>query len=214
MKNVLFVLAFALAGFAHAGNDVPGNCGNGSGSGNACLPSGGQGGAGGAGGNGTGVGIGVGVGIGLGVGVSHSDSSASAAATGGTGYGGKGGNADASATGGNASAAGGQGSGNATSVTVGGDSVTYKAASAAAYSPDLPTVARSCRLYVGLGGASTSGSGSGGIPIGNDQTCLSGASIDYMVAVNRAAPGTFKGGDFLAVACKVEGMADTAACKK
>lgn len=120
-----------------------------------------------------------------------------------------GGNAAAAA--GNASAAGGNGAGNVTNVDASSD---YKAAASTAYAPPVPTVLRSCRLYISLGGSSVSGAGSGGIPIGNDATCLADSQIELMTKVNKSFAGKFTEADFIIAACKVEGMADMAVCKK
>lgn len=141
---------------------------------------------------------------------------------GGTGQGGAGGSAAQSqgqqATGGAANAAGGAGGSSAATGNGAGNTTTvrtgdYNAASSTAYAPQVPTVLRSCRLYIGLGGASRDGSGSGGIPIGNDATCLADSQIELMAKVNKLAPGMFSTADILQAACKVEGMDATAACK-
>lgn len=132
---------------------------------------------------------------------SRADQTQTASATGGA----------ASATGGSASATG-NGAGNSTSVTFEGS--TYREAAQTAYAPATVAPRVSCRIFVGLGGSSRDGSLSGGIPIGNDQSCLSGLQIELMDKVNRVAPGTFVGKDYLAAACKVEGMEAAAACKK
>lgn len=72
----------------------------------------------------------------------------------------------------------------------------------------LPSVPTSCRLYL-FGGASTrDGAGSGTIPIGNDQTCLSIAGLNLM---ERA--GGFTQKEKQAIVCKVEGISDTPTCK-
>lgn len=133
------------------------------------------------------------------------------------------------ATGGSSFAAGGNGSGNATnaelSTSTGLTSTTSvttnyaapvipKPSSANAYAPEGSAPRTSCRIFVGIGGTGRDGSLSGGIPVGNDQTCLSGAQVEFMNNVNRVAPGTFTGADYLLAACKVEGMDQMAACKK
>lgn len=89
----------------------------------------------------------------------------------------------------------------------------YKAASAPAYAPDGSAPRTSCRIFMGLGGSGRDGSLSGGIPIGNDQTCLSGANIEFMDKVNKVKAGTFTDVDYLREACKVEGMSEATACK-
>lgn len=202
-----------------------------------------QGGDGGNGYGGSGYGVGVGVGI-AGAesnasAKSSSESNANAAAiqgqgqqqgqiaTGGdskaTAYGGKGGEANAaggaggSATGGVSNAAGGTssaigGSSGGNSINVQGS--TYEQAASTAYAPDGKAPRTSCRLFVGLGGTSQNGSLSGGIPIGNDQTCMSGAQIEAMDKANKVQAGTFLIGDYLLAICKMEGMDQTQGCKK
>lgn len=204
---------------------------------NAPTANGGQGGAGGNGGNGGnatgGTGFGGAGGSVLGSGNSSNANtnlnSATAAqaqgqqmqqgqgqaqqATGGSATGGAGGAASSAATSGNSSAAGGNGAGNKTRVNVDASSV-YEAAASTAYAPAVPTVLRSCRLYISLGGSSVGGAGSGGIPIGNDATCLADSQIELMSKVNKSFAGKFTEADFIIAACKVEGMADMAVCKK
>ena len=70
----------------------------------------------------------------------------------------------------------------------------------------MPT---SCRLYLFGGVTSKDGAGSGTLPIGNDQTCLSIAGLNLM---ERA--GGFTQTEKQMVACKVEGMAELETCKK
>jgi hypothetical protein len=151
---------------------------------------------GGEGGSGVGVGIAAAVAFGAG---------------GNGGAGGQGGAGGFGGTGGTASASG-NGSGNQTQIAVGGS--VYEAASAPAYAPAGSAPRTSCRLFVGLGGTSTGGSLSGGIPVGNDQTCLSGAQFEFMDRINALAPRTFAAADYLQAACKVEGMAETEGCKR
>jgi hypothetical protein len=232
VKHIFVIAALTASLSAFAGNDVPGNCGNGSGSGNACLPSGGHGGNGGNGGNGGAGGSGGSVigsgnsansnqqvqnqgqfqGQGQSQSVANSGNSSATGgqsnAAGGAGGYANGGNGGAAS----ANAAGGNGAGNQTSVSVAG--ATYEAAASTAYAPNSGAPRTSCRIFVGLGGASVNGSLSGGLPIGNDQTCLSGAQIEFMNNVNKVAPGTFGGADYLIAACAVEGMDKMAACKK
>lgn len=108
------------------------------------------------------------------------------------------------------------GSGNVTSIK---SEVQYHEAAqaAAAYAPQIPTVAVSCRLYISIGGAgsstSTTASASGGIPIGNDQTCLTVNALKVMASVNAAGRQVFTAEDFRMQACKMEGMAETEGCK-
>lgn len=149
---------------------------------------------GGAGGSASGVGVGIAAAAAFGAG--------GAGGLGGSGFGGTGGTASAS----------GNGSGNQTQIAVGGS--VYEAASAPAYAPAGSAPRTSCRLFVGLGGTSTGGSLSGGIPVGNDQTCLSGAQFEFMDRINALAPKTFESADYLRAACKVEGMAETDGCKR
>lgn len=213
----LIILSAMLAFNAYAGNDVPGNCGQGSGSGNACTGSGGSSsigvgvGIGGAGGNASAYGGKGGeggsaavVGSGnstvrnessnsnLGVNEQGQKQSQSASGYGGTSY--------------------GQGSGNSTSVNFEGS--TYKEAAQTAYAPTPQGPRTSCRLFVGLGGSGRDGSLSGGIPISNDQTCMSGAQIEFMNTVNKIQANTFTVGDYLIAVCAAEGMDKMSACQK
>ena len=158
--------------------------------------------------------IGVGVGMG-GAGGAGGVSSSNSAAQGGAGgnataAGGSGG----SATGG--SAAGGNGTGGAASAvgSVTFEGATYKEAASTAYAPDGKAPRTSCRLFVGFGGSSVNGSLSGGIPIGNDQTCMSGAMIEAMDKANKVQPNTFGIDDYLLAICAIEGMDKTKRCAK
>lgn len=156
----------------------------------------GRGNGGGGGGGGAGVGVGIAAAAALAFG-------GTATAVGGAGgLGGTGG----TALGGNSTG----GSINAP-ISVGGN--TIEAAASSAYAPPAHGPRRSCRLFVGFGGSGTEASLSGGIPIGNDQTCVSGAQFEFMNDVNKLAPGTFTRDDYLKAACKVEGMAETRACE-
>lgn len=107
----------------------------------------------------------------------------------------------------------GQGSGNSTSVQVDAPLIPKPAANTA-YAPDVPTVAKSCRLFIGGGGTSRDGSASGLIPIGNDGTCLAVTSSQIMIEVNRAFPGAFAQAEVKSVVCKIEGMEELPSCKK
>lgn len=73
---------------------------------------------------------------------------------------------------------------------------------------EIPAVPTSCRLYLFGGGATRDGAASGSIPLANDQTCLSIASLNLM---ERA--GGFTQKEKQAVVCKVEGMAEFETCK-
>lgn len=106
----------------------------------------------------------------------------------------------------------GNGAGNSTSVNFEGS--TYKEAAQTAYAPTPTGPRNSCRIFVGLGGSSVNGSLSGGIPLANDQTCISGAQVEFMQTVNKIKPGTFSVDDYLAAVCAVEGMDKMQACKK
>lgn len=110
---------------------------------------------------------------------------------------------------------GGKGGDSGGNVLRGGD-VTVKGAerSAPGVSVSAPVQVRNCRLGIGGGGSNTSGSMSAAIIIGNDQTCLSGAATEGMEITNARFPGTFGRDDYLSVQCKVEGMAETKACKE
>lgn len=124
--------------------------------------------------------------------------------------------------------AGGAGTGVASGLGVAGASATAvgsgnntqvnftqpKPSSANAYAPDSSAPRTSCRIFVGLGGTGRDGSLSGGIPIGNDQTCLTGAQIEAMDKANKVQPGTFLVADYLLAICKMEGMGATAGCKQ
>lgn len=72
----------------------------------------------------------------------------------------------------------------------------------------LPSVPTSCRLYLFGGGSTRDGAGSGTFPIGNDQTCLSIATLNLM---ERA--GGFTQVEKQKIVCKVEGMAEFDTCK-
>lgn len=123
-------------------------------------------------------------------------------AAGGLGGTGLGGNAaGGNATGGNI----GDGAGSA--------NIQVRQAAATAYAPTPSGPRASCRLFAGVGGTTTSGALSGGLPIGNDQTCVSGAMVEFMDTVNRVKAGTFEIDDYLEAACMVESMAKTKGCK-
>ena len=144
------------------------------------------------------VGIATNVGIGLSTGANTAfggASGATATSMGGTGVGGN-------ATAGGAVVGAGAGA----------VSVNYKQAAAGAYAPRPSGPATSCRLFVGLGGTNVNGSLSGGIPIGNDQTCLSDKKLTYMDFVNSQFAGTFNKGDYLEAVCAIEGMDATEGC--
>lgn len=72
----------------------------------------------------------------------------------------------------------------------------------------LPSVPTSCRLYLFGGGSTRDGAASGTLPIGNDQTCLSIATLNLM---ERA--GGFTQAEKQVVVCKVEGMEGLETCK-
>lgn len=74
---------------------------------------------------------------------------------------------------------------------------------------NIPSVPTSCRLYLFGGAATRDGAGSGTMPIGNDQTCLSIAKLNLMERT-----GGFTQSEKQMVACKVEGMAELETCKK
>lgn len=167
---------------------------------------GGGGGGGGGGGSGVAVaavnnqvGITSTVGLTASLGVRGGDVVNSASGGSATGLGGSVGNVGASV-------GAGAGSGSATLVN------NYRPAAATAYAPAGSAPRTSCRLYIGLGGGNVNGSGSGGIPIGNDQTCLTGTGIDTMDQINAKFGETFGRDDYLTVACKVEGMSATKVC--
>lgn len=93
-----------------------------------------------------------------------------------------------------------------TSITIGGDVTESNTPPVVA--GILPSVPTSCRLYLFGGGSTRDGAGSGTFPIGNDQTCLSIASLNLMERV-----GGFSQAEKQAVACKIEGMSDLQTCK-
>ena len=152
-------------------------------------------------GNGGGGGGGGGGGVGIAAAAALAFGGTAAAVGGAGGLGGTGGAGGSGGTGGSINAP----------ISVGG--TTIEAAASSAYAPPAHGPRRSCRLFVGFGGSGTEASLSGGIPIGNDQTCVSGAQFEFMNDVNKLAPGTFTRDDYLKAACKVEGMAETRACE-
>lgn len=117
--------------------------------------------------------------------------------------------------GGSATALGGA-AGNGGSVVFEGAQPGSGSINSTVYEKSAPSIAvgapqqplTSCRLSISLGGSGTSGSGAGGIPIGNDETCLAAARLALMERV-----GGFSQADKLQAVCKVEGMADTSLCK-
>jgi hypothetical protein len=111
-----------------------------------------------------------------------------------------------------ATALAGESTSTATS-TSGGNSIVVGGDMAESNTPPvvagvLPSAPTSCRLYLFGGGSTRDGAGSGTFPIGNDQTCLSIASLNLM---ERA--GGFTQAEKQTVVCKVEGMADFPTCK-
>lgn len=177
----------------------------------------------------------IGVGVGLGIGVGYGQGGAGGAGGQGgsaaqtqTAQGGQGGNSSATGgaggAGGTSIAAGGsatggiatgQGSGNSTSVNIAGstNTTTYREAAQSAYAPQTAAPRTSCRIFIGLGGSSRDGSLSGGIPIGNDSSCLAGLQLEMMDKVNALSAGTFTANDYLTAVCRVEGMENMMACK-
>lgn len=231
MALIAASLLAAATAWATPGNngEGQGGCGNGQQT-NGCAGqvggTGGQGGAGGAGGNGTGVGVGIGLGVGVGLGqggnasATGGDARASSVSQGGDAKSSASASASNSATNTAGGGAGGSSTAKSGDITIKQGDVTYKEAAHTAYAPDVPTVAKSCRLFIGGGGTSRDGSASGIIPIGNDQTCLSVTAVQLMIEVNgatRRAGGQapFDTTDILAVTCKIEGMKETiAACAR
>lgn len=110
---------------------------------------------------------------------------------------------------------GGTGMGGSATIGDGAGSANIKVKQAAstAYAPNGQAPRSSCRLFVGVGGTTTGGALSGGLPIGNDQTCVSGAMVEFMDKLNQVKPGTFEADDYLEAACMVESMAKTKGCK-
>lgn len=164
------------------------------------------------------VGVGVGVGVGMGGEGGRATSNSNAQGGAANAQGGAGGNSTATGGSGGAggSAAGGSGTGGAASAvgSVTFEGSTYKEAAQTAYAPDGKAPRTSCRLFVGFGGSSVNGSLSGGIPIGNDQTCVSGAMIEAMDKANKVQAGTFGIDDYLLAICAIEGMDKTKRCTK
>jgi len=80
---------------------------------------------------------------------------------------------------------------------------------------DVPATPRSCRLFFSLFGSSSGGAGGGGIPLGNDQTCLSWNQIEIMAEVNSYSGDkpVFGLSDMRRAACKIEGMGEMEGCK-
>lgn len=104
------------------------------------------------------------------------------------------------------------GQGNSTNVNFEGS--TYKEAAQTAYAPTPSGPRTSCRIFIGFGGSSTSGSLSGGVPLLNDGLCVAGAQVEFMNTVNKIQANTFSVQDYLVAVCAVEGMDKMAACKK
>lgn len=219
-------------GSTGAGNTNNGGAGGQGGIGLGGVGLGGAGGAGGVGQGGAGgLGFGGSGGLGVGLGGSSSATGGTASATGG-GVLNSGNSLSGSSSGvknsGNSSVGAvsptqtntGNNSTNAAS-NAGNNSAnsavydsTYKAAASSSYAPDGHGPRQSCRIFIGLGGSTVSGSLSGGIPVGNDQTCLSGAKVEFMDKVNKVQPGTFQAVDYLRAACEVEGMAQMDGCSR
>lgn len=159
---------------------------------------------------------GLGLGVGIAAAAARSQSAAQAAggaasAQGGQGIGGAGG----SAMGGAGGLGGTVGNVQAGGLDMAGASIGAVERSAPpAYAPPGSAPRLSCRLFAGLGGSNTSGALSGGIPIGNDQICVTGAQFELMDRINQHRPATFSQDDYLRAACKVEGMGDTGACQR
>lgn len=216
MKKLFVSLALVLSsGFAFA------SCGNGGGApSNGCNDSGTTVQQpvynGGSGGHGIGVGVGIGQGGNGGNASAYGGEGgyANSVANGGSSYAQGGNGTGGYANGGQASATG-NGAGNTTTLNVAAPSMPANTA----YAPEVPTVAKSCRLFIGGGVTNRDGSGSGLVPIGNDQTCLSVTSVQLMIEVNSAArkhgqAAPFNTKDILSAACKIEGMKETiAACQ-
>ncbi len=130
----------------------------------------------------------------------------------GIGHGGSGGSGGQGGSGGNASAVGGVAAGGNSSAQAvnGGVNVNslYERAAPSVGLSSVPQPITSCRLSIGGGGSNSSGAIVGGIPIGNDQTCLVGAALSAM-----SLAGGFTRQDAQRIACKIEGMSELATCK-
>lgn len=208
MKRIILLSALLAAGIANATQPNNGN----------------NGGDGGNGYGGSGVGIGIAgasvknstsvrnnirtTNVNANISANENRNTANGGAGGLGGQGGAGGNAsNGGNTTGNQSvtiegAQPGSGSGNGVYSTV----YERSAPGVAVGAPTQPLT--SCRLSVSLGGSSAGGAGAGGIPIGNDETCLAAARLALMDRV-----GGFTSEDKQRTVCKVEGMAETSVCK-
>lgn len=87
-----------------------------------------------------------------------------------------------------------------------------KASAPPAYAPPASTPLKDCRYTIGLGFGTPNASGSGGVPIGNGQICITETANEIL---NRQAARGEKVAkdDYLINECKVEGMAETSVCK-
>lgn len=212
MKKVILVALSVMAFAAQASNNANpcGNNGNNCTTGsttNALVANGGTGGQGGAGGNG----------LAIAGASSAAEAKANAAAMAAQQQGQQQGQAQGQiANGGKATATGGNSGGNkiktSTNVDIKGD--IYERSAPAVIAAPIPTVATSCRLYMFGGGTNVNGAVSGSIPLGNDQTCLSGVNLNNMLRINQHVANTFSMQDMVKEACKVEGMDTAEPCKK
>lgn len=219
MKHALLIAALFVASAAHAGgnsnnSDITNNYDQRNYGGNT-TNQGGQGGTG-IGGQGGAGGTGIGVGIGQGGEGGKANSSSASNANAGAAAGATSGSISA-ATGGKASASSGGNTMRGGDITIGGDN--YEAAASSVFAAPIPTVATSCRLYMFGGATGRDGAASGSIPLGNDQTCLSGVNMNNMLRVNEQSlkltkSTVFSIDDLVTEACKVEGMETAAPCKK
>lgn len=202
MKRNLITLAIIATLAASAYAEKPGNSGGGNGGCGVGQTTNGCGGAtpivnhGGAGGAGVGVGVGIGIAGATASSESQSDATAIAAQH----------QSAQAISGGNKLTNEGNNAAQSTKVIIQGDTVESNTPPVMA--GVLPSVPTSCRLYLFGGGSTRDGAASGTLPIGNDQTCLSGAKLNFMQRV-----GGFTQAEMQAVACEVEGMEKLDTCK-
>lgn len=123
------------------------------------------------------------------------------------GSGGNGGNSSAAANGGYSNSGSTSSAGSAAGVAS-VISVNGAERSAPSVNVSAPVQVRNCRIGIGAGGSGTAGSFSAALPLGNDQTCLSGAMLEAMTV-----SGGFTMQEKQTVACMIEGMASLPTCK-
>lgn len=85
---------------------------------------------------------------------------------------------------------------------------TQERSAPSSFAPAGSAPVTSCRLFFGVAGSQTGGSLGAGLPMGNDQVCITQAQFALMDRL-----GGFQAEDYLRAACKVEGMSETSRCK-